>query len=134
MPRSLPALLLTVLCPVICPAQEANNHELTVAAVKTALQGWDLFQAGKFANAAQGGHYTDPDPKTQVHDFWSNNRWAMLDRNSDGHHETIFLIENKELIYVGCLDTRGTLVNPAGRFKVHAGKTRDEVIRSLRLE
>lgn len=132
MPRSLSILL--VLCPAICLAQEASDPELTVAAAKTALQGWELFQAGKFAAAAHGGHYTDPDPITQVHDFWSSGRWAMLDRNGDGHHETIFLVENKDLVYVGCLDMRGTLVNPASRFKPHAGKIRDEVIRSLRLE
>jgi hypothetical protein len=132
--RFLPALLLLILCPAVCSAQEASAPELTVAAAKTALQGWELFQAGKFAAAAQGGHYTDPDAKTQVRDFWSNSRWAMLDRNSDGHHETIFLIENKQLVYVGCLDTRGKLVNPASRFKPHVGKTRDEVIRSLRQE
>lgn len=131
MPRSLSALLLLVLCPAICPAQEASDPELTVAAAKTALRGWEFYQAGRFAAAAQGGHYTDPHPKTQVHDFWSNNRWAMLDRDGDGHHETIFLIENKELVYVGCLDMHGKLVNPASRFQPQAGKTRDEVIRSL---
>jgi hypothetical protein len=134
MPRSLPAVLLLVLCPAICRAQAASDPELTVAAAKTALQGWDLYQAGKFAAAAQGGHYTDPDPTTQVHDFWSNSRWAMLDRDSNGHHETIFLVENNQLVYVGCLDSRGTLVNPASRFKSHAGKTRDEVVQSLRQE
>jgi hypothetical protein len=134
--RSLTIVLLAATFPAICHAQEAarDDAELTVAAAKTALQGWELFQAGKFAAAAHGGHYTDPDPKTRVHDFWSNSRWAMLDRSSDGHHETIFLVENKALVYVGCLGARGTLVNPATRFKLHVGKTRDEVIRTLRLE
>ena len=134
--RSHYALLLVALWPAICCAQKdgRDDAELTVAVAKTALKGWDLFQAGKFAAAANGGHYTDPDPNTMVRDFWSTGRWAMLDRNGDGRHETIFLVENKVLVYVGCLDTRGTLVNPATRFKPHQGKTRDEVIRSLRLE
>jgi hypothetical protein len=125
-----------VLFPAICCAQEEgrDDAELTVAVAKTALKGWELFQAGDFAAAFNGGHYTDPDPNTQVRDFWSSGRWAMLDRNGDGRHETIFLVENKELVYVGCLDARGTLVNPASRFKPHLGKTRDAVIRSLRLE
>jgi hypothetical protein len=134
--RSLAIVLLAATFPAICHAQEAarDDAELTVAAAKTALHGWELFQAGKFAGAAQGGHYTDPNPETQVRDFWSNGRWAMLDQGSDGHHETIFMVENKDLVYVGCLGARGTLVNPAARFKLHLGKTRDEVIRTLRLE
>ncbi len=136
MPRPVYALLLAMLCPGICRAQDAGDEdtELTVAAAKKALQGWGLFQAGKFAAAAHGGHYTDPDPNTQVRDFWSSGRWAMLDRDGNGHHETIFLVENQELVYVGCLNVRGLLINPASRFKLHAGKTRDEVIRNLRLE
>ena len=124
------------LCPAICVAQPAkrDDAELTVAAAKAALQGWELFQAGKFAATAQGGHYTDPNPETQVREFWSSGRWAMLDRNGDGHHETIFLVENEQLVYVGCLDLRGQVVNPASRFKVHAGKLRDDVIASLLAE
>ena len=136
MSRTLCFLACAMTWPTICCAheEERDDAELTVAAAKTALKGWELFQAGKFAAAAQGGQYTDPDPNTQVRDFWSSGRWAMLDRNGDGRHETVFLIENKELVYVGCLDARGALVNPATRFKPHEGKTRDEVIRSLRLE
>ena len=133
MSRPLCVLLVATLCPEVCRAQEMGREqpELTVAAAKTALQGWEFYQAGKFAAAAHGGHYTDPELDTQVRDFWSNGRWAMLDRNGDGHHETIFLVEKKELVYVGCLDQRGKLINPATRFKVHTGTTRDEVIRIL---
>jgi hypothetical protein len=128
--------VVVLLWPARSYSQEAprDGAELTVAVVKKALAGWELFQAGKFAAAAGGGQYTDPDPNTRVRDFWSNGRWAMLDRDDDGLHETIFVVEDKDLVYLGCLDSRGTLVNPASRFKQHVGQTREAILRDLKLQ
>ena len=98
-------------------AEVRNDYELTVAVVKTALKGWQLWQAKEFAGDHDGGQYTDPDPTTQVKNFWSNGRYAQVDRDDNGHHETIFLIRKMRLVYVGSLGTKGTFIDTS---KPHA--------------
>lgn len=103
-------------------AEQAGEYELTVAVAKKALAGWELYQAKKFAASFDGGSYTDPDETTRSRDFWSNGRYARLDRDNNGHHETVFLIEQGELIYVGSLGMQGAFVDVASAHAKYRGK------------
>lgn len=85
-----------------------NDYKLTVAVVELALKEQQLFQAEEFVSTYNGGSYTNPNPETQVHDYWSDGRYSMLDRDDNGHHETIFLLKDDQLVYVGSIGLTGT--------------------------
>lgn len=113
--------LITVLCICVLPfslhAKIQNNYELTVKVSTEAVQGWNLYKKGIFTSKNNGGRYTDPDKSTRVYDFWSNGEYAKYDRDNNGHHETIFLIKEKELIYVGSIGSKGTFIDVSNTYK-----------------
>ncbi len=114
--------LASVLCPILAQAQTSDDYELTVAVVKKALKGWQLYQDKQFAASFQDGRYTDPDPKSQSHDFWTNGRFARLDRDGNGHHETIFAVTDGELVYVGSIGRQGRFVDVSRTYQVYEGQ------------
>lgn len=94
-----------------------DNYELTVKVSIEATKGWNLYQKGVFIGKFNGGNYTNPDESTQVHDFWSDGYYAKYDRDNNGHHETIFIIREKELIYVGSIGSKGTFVDVSNNYR-----------------
>lgn len=76
-----------------------------------AEEGLVLYKEQKFVSSFNGGHYTDPIPKHGSYEFWSDGKTAKLDRDSNGHHETIFKIEDGQLKYVGSIGSRGQFVD-----------------------
>ena len=115
-------MLACFLCPSRTHAETSSEYELTVAVVKKALKGWELYESKDFAASFQDGYYTDPDPKTRSREFWANDRYARLDRDGNGHHETIFEISDGELVYVGSIGPRGRFVDVARKYQAYAGK------------
>lgn len=111
--------LITVVVPTsfVQAAKVRNDYELTVAVVVKALDGWRLYRDQKFDGSYNGGHYTNPDPKTQVKDFWSDGRFANLDRDDDGFFETRFIIKGRQLEYVGSLGSSSRFIDVANEFK-----------------
>lgn len=93
-----------------------DYYELTVQVSLVAQKGWELFQQGKFMNEFNGGKYTEPDYSTRCLDFWSNGKIAKFDREGNGHHETIFVIRKKQLVYVGSIGPKGTFVDVSKEF------------------
>ena len=87
--------------------------ELTMAVARQALAGWELYQAGDYSGTFRGGRYTDTNADVSGFDFWSDGRYAQLDRGRDGHHETIFLVRDGELVYVGTLNKQGNFGHTA---------------------
>lgn len=85
-------LTLVVLVSSSCTKQSPvrDDYKLTKTVLSLAKQGWELYQQGQFIASHNDGHYTDPNPETRVRDFWSNGRYATLDRDNNGHFETIF--------------------------------------------
>ena len=99
------------LLPVNINAKIRNDYELTVKTALEANKGWTLYKKGVFVSKFRDGYYTDSDKSTRVKDFWSNGVYAKFDSDGDGYHETIFLIKEKELVYVGSLGAKGTFVH-----------------------
>ena len=91
--------------------------ELTMAVARQALAGWELYQAGNYSGTFQEGRYTDTNADVEGYDFWSDGRYAKLDRAGDGHHETIFLIRDGELVYVGTLNKKGDFGHTARAYR-----------------
>lgn len=102
-------------------ADVRNDYELTVSVVKTALAGWQLYNKEQVAGQFQDGYYTDPNPQTKGKDFWSNGRYATLDREGTGHFETVFAVRGKELVYVGSLGAQGSFVDTAKEYRQFQG-------------
>ena len=102
-------------------AEVRDDYELTVAVAVKANQAWQLYRDEEFAGAFNNGHYTDPDPRTRVNDFWSDGLVAKLDRDDNGHHETIFAIVENELVYVGSIGAKGTFVDAARVYHRYLG-------------
>ena len=115
--RTIAAVFYLFMLPAPLSADVGDDYELTVAVAVNANQGWQLYRAQEFAGAFGSGHYTDPDPQTRVKDFWSDGRTAKLDRDDNGHHETVFTIKDNELLYVGSIGAKGTLVDAARDYR-----------------
>lgn len=92
-----------------------------------AYDGWELYQAGKFVGAFNGGHYTNPNTSTQVHDFWSNGKLAKVDRGDDGHFETILCIIENDLVFVGVLGNKGTFIEVGIGYEDLLGKYTSDI-------
>jgi len=103
-------------------AEMRDDYDLTVAVVVKALDGWQLYEDKKFAGSFNNGYYTDPDPDTQGYEFWSDGLIAKLDRDSNGHHETFFVVVEDQLVYVGSIGGKGTFVHVANEFKECLGR------------
>ena len=103
--------------------QGGVDYELTVSVAKQALHGWQLFLTKNYAGDFNQGHYTDTQAATQLKDFWSDGRYAMVDRDRNGHHETIFWIQDQELVYVGSLGMDGKFVNTARSSRSYLGES-----------
>ncbi|MCB1225507.1 MAG: hypothetical protein KDK99_06830 [Verrucomicrobiales bacterium] len=93
-----------------------DDYTLTLPVKKLAEDGLRLYQAGTFSGSYGGGHYTDPDPETRVSDFWSDGNVCKLDRDNNGHHETIFLLKKGKLEYVGSIGRSGNWVDTAIKY------------------
>jgi hypothetical protein len=129
--RSIAALSLPLLLSTSLPAEMRHDYELTVATVVKALQGWQLYAQEKFAGSFRNGQYTDPDPATKVNDFWSDGVIAKFDRDDNGHFETVFIVVDKQLVYVGSIGNRGTFIDTAGDYKKHIGQPLKSLIREI---
>lgn len=103
-------------------AKVRDDYELTVATAVQAVKGWELYQKGEFAGDYRDGHYTDTNPEDRAKDFWSDGVIAKCDRDGNGHHETIFLVKDKQLIYAACIGSKGLLVHVARPFRRYYGK------------
>ncbi len=75
-------------------------------AEKLASDGYRLWIAGNYVSSHNGGHYTNPDETTRVHDFWSNGKIAMVDTGDDGFFEAHFRITEYGPYYLGRSDGR----------------------------
>ncbi|MCA9048375.1 MAG: hypothetical protein KDA89_06585 [Planctomycetaceae bacterium] len=82
-------------------SEKADSVWPSDSAMKKAMDGWKLWQAGDYAGRTHDGFYTDPDLTTQVKDFWSDGIYARVDDQSDGLFETIFVIREGKLQYIG---------------------------------
>ena len=115
-------------------ADVRNDYELTVASVVKALQGWQLYEDEKFAGSFRNGRYTDPDPNTKVKDFWSDGRIAKLDRDSNGHFETVFVVVDNQLVYAGSIGRAGNFIHVAGDYKKYRGRPATFLIHGIHRE
>jgi hypothetical protein len=114
---SLPLLLSTS-----ASADIRDDYELTVATAVNAMKGWQLYEDKKFAGSFDKGHYTDADAKTKVKYFWSDGRIAKLDRDDNGHFETIFVVMDSQIVYAGSIGRAGNFIHVAGDYKKHLGQ------------
>ncbi|HEY3394802.1 MAG TPA: hypothetical protein VGK58_19000 [Lacipirellulaceae bacterium] len=117
---------------LLCASASANirdDYELTVATAVKATRGWGLYENEEFAGAFKSGHYTDPDPTTKVNDFWSDGLIAKLDRDNNGHFETIFIVVDDELVYAGSIGRTGRFVHTARVYKNYVGQPAASFIR-----
>lgn len=120
--QSIAALSLSLIASASATADIRHDYELTVASVVKALQGWQLYENEKFPGSFNNGRYTDPDPKTKVNDFWSDGLIAKLDRDNNGHFETIFVVVEKQLVYVGSIGGAGGFIHVARDYKKYLGQ------------
>ena len=117
MNKKLLTLICILLIPIISNAKIRNDYELTVNVSIKASHGWNLYIKKIFDGEHNGGYYTNPDSKTRVKDFWSNGEYAKFDRDNNGHHETIFIIENRELVYIGSIGSKGKFIHVSNKYK-----------------
>jgi len=97
-------------------AKVKNDYELSVKIALEANQGWELYQEKKFVSSFENGKYTDTNSLYRVHEFWSNGEYAKFDSDYNGHHETIFLIKDNKLVYVGSIGRKGTFINVSNKY------------------
>jgi hypothetical protein len=112
-------------------AEIRDDYELTVATAVKATRGWQLHEDQKFAGAFKNGHYTDPDPATKVKDFWSDGLVAKLDRDNNGHFETIFLVVDEQLVYSGSIGRTGSFIHAAREYKKYLGQPVAFLVRDI---
>jgi hypothetical protein len=129
--RCIVALYLPFVLSTSATAQMRDDYELTVAKVVKAIHGWQLYGDKRFAGSFSNGHYTDPDPATKVKDFWSDGRIAKLDHDDNGHFETIFIVVDEQLVYVGSIGRKGTFIDVARDYKKYIGQPADSLIREI---
>jgi hypothetical protein len=125
------ALCLSCLLSDPVAADIRDDYELTVAAAVAATEGWQLYLDGKFAGTFEDGRYTDPAPRTRVKDFWSNGRLAKLDREGNGHFETVFIVVDRQLTYVGSIGSKGHVVHAAKDYKRYVGRPVAHLLRDI---
>jgi hypothetical protein len=106
-------------------------YQLTVSVMRGALEGWRLFQNGVYAADFNGGYYTHPNPEVTCHQFWSDGKYARYDREGDGHHETIFLVQRDGITYVGSLDRTGTFVDVAHAYSQYFGNPLSDFVTDI---
>lgn len=103
--------------------KKRNPDQTDKQAIELANKGWGLYQKKEFANDWKGGHYTDPVPDERGYEFWSDEVIAKFDRQSDGHHESIFFVNNKsKLEYVGRISGKGKFAEVERRFRKFKNK------------
>jgi len=86
------------------PGTSRIGNPTSTARTKAAA-GWRLWQAKDYAGRTHDGYYTDPDSTTKVKDFWSDGVFARVDDTNDGMFETIFVIDDQKLRYIGTLQS-----------------------------
>jgi hypothetical protein len=124
------ACLLTTLILVPCDARAADvrgDYELTMEVAEIALDGERMFVGQKFAGSFVDGFYTDPRPLTRAKSFWSNGAWAKVDRDDNGHYETLFVMRDGRLVYFGSIGAKGAIVDTAGEFAEYLGERFDRI-------
>lgn len=121
-------LALLSMAPSIGSAAEVRDvYELTMEVAEIALDGERMFVSGDFAGPFADGFYTDPRPANRVKSFWSNGVWAKVDRDDNGHYETLFVMRDGRLASFGSIGTKGHLVNTSGEFANYLGARFDRI-------
>lgn len=117
-------ILILALCscgPTETNREVRNDYKLTSSVLKSAEEGWRLYSDKEYSNSYAGGYYTDASPDTKGYDFWSNGVVAKYDREGNGHHETIFVVNNG-LKYVGSIGKLGVFIDTSKEFSDFLGK------------
>lgn len=130
--RSIATLSIPLLVSTPLSADIRDDYELTVASAAKAINGWQLYEDKKFAGAFNNGHYTDPDPNTKVKDFWSDGLIAKVDRDNNGHFESIFVVTEKQLVYAGSIGRDGKFIDAAKAYENYVGQAAAAFIRDFR--
>jgi hypothetical protein len=130
--RSIATLSLPLVMSTSLWADIRDDYELTVASAAKAIKGWQLYEVEKFAGSFSNGHYTDPDPNTKVKDFWSDGLIAKLDRDNNGHFETIFVVAEKQLVYAGSIGPNGNFIDAAHEYENYIGQRAAALTRDIR--
>lgn len=121
-----------LILPASASADIRDDYELTVATALKATRGWQLYEDEKFAGSFKNGHYTDPDPTTEVKDFWSDGFVANFDCDNNGHFETIFIVIEGQLDYAGSIGRNGHLIHAARDYKKYLGQPAASFVREIR--
>lgn len=110
-----------------------DDYKYTPDVKTLAETGYELFKEGKIVGNFNGGYYTDPDPHIRGYEFWFNGKKVIVDRDHNGHHETIFMwrAENNALAYVGSIGTKGLYVDVGEGFEPYLGHYSDEPFLSM---
>jgi hypothetical protein len=122
--------LLTTFMLVPCDGRAADirdDYELTMEVAEIALDGERMFVGQRFAGGFVDGFYTDPRPLTRAKSFWSNGVWAKVDRDDNGHYETLFVMRDGRLVYFGSIGPKGAIVDTAGEFAEYLGERFDRI-------
>lgn len=96
-----------------------------VTATELADKGYALYKEGKFAGDFKDGHYTDPHEKSGK-EFWSDGRKVYIDGNGNGVFESVFRIENDQVIYIGRIGSDAKYVDTGKGFEQYLGKPMNE--------
>jgi len=78
--------------------------------------GWALYKKNKRLHSPHGGAYVFSYVDKKGFGFWSDGKIAKVDRNNDGHYETLFRIRNDSLIYAGSFEMKDNFVEVADKF------------------
>jgi hypothetical protein len=126
--RLIALLTLPTIVPCIARAADVrDDYELTMEVAEVAIDGERMFVSKDFAGNFADGYYTDPRPLTRAKSFWSNGVWAKIDRDDNGHYETLFVMRDGRLVYFGALGAKGHVVNTAGEFADYLGARFDRI-------
>lgn len=112
--------------PTIALPAVSDDYKYTQDVKTLAEKGYTLFKEGKFMTSHNSGHHTDTDPQTLGFDFWSNGKMVKVDRDHNGHFETIFMIKGDALVYVGSIGGKGVYVDVGEGFEPYLGHYSDE--------
>ncbi|KLV05185.1 hypothetical protein ABT56_12435 [Photobacterium aquae] len=82
------------------------------------------YQLGVFSGKYSGGVYTDPVPEKKGYEFIIDGNEVWFDRDSNGHHEMAFLVEDNQLTYIACIGKVATIIDASYEYRSYLGKNK----------
>ncbi len=115
-------------CTHSCTSIHREKSDISPRAMQLAHDGWAIYNSMDPNDSRRTG-YIDADPETRGKEFRHDGKYVVVDSDGNGHHETIFIIVNGELEYVGALGGNGAFAEVASGYECLLGRYKGDLSR-----